>query len=367
MDVLEKALEMERNGEKVVHMEVGEPDFPIAPSVVEKAREAMEKGLNSYSPSYGIPELREAIADYYYRRYKVNISPERIFVTPGSSPALMAAIKMLADEFGEKVAYTDPGYPCYKNMARFLGLKEVPIPIYEEDGFKLKPEQIKDADVLVINSPTNPTGTVLTRKELEGIVERAQALKMGIISDEIYHGIEYDVKSPSILEITDNCVVINGFSKFFTATGWRLGWIVVPQDKVRLFQCIAQNLFICAPTPLQHAAVHCFSEEALSTYTEYVKIYKKRRDYLIEALKELGFGVSYSPQGAFYLFVKVDAFTQDSFSFALEALDKAKVAITPGKDFGNNKTHLYVRFSYATSLESIKLAMERLREWLSHY
>jgi aspartate/methionine/tyrosine aminotransferase len=364
MDVLEKALEMERSGEKIVHMEVGEPDFPIAEVVLEAACKAIKDGKNSYSPSFGIPELREAIAQHYWERYKVNINPNRIFVTPGSSPALMAAIKMLSEDFGPRIAYTDPGYPCYKNMARFLSLQEVPVAIYEEDEFKLTPEHLNEGDVLILNSPANPTGTILDKKDLEGIVERAKSLNMGIISDEIYHGIEYEKKAPSILEITQDAVVINGFSKFFAATGWRLGWIIVPEEKIRLFQCIAQNLFICAPTPLQYAVVHCFSKDAIETYKGYVETYKMRRDYLIKVLKELGFSINYTPEGAFYVFAKVDRFTNDSFSFAMDALEKAKVAITPGKDFGENRTNLYVRFSYATSLEDIKLGMERLRSWL---
>lgn len=294
----------------------------------------------------------------------MEINPNRIFITPGSSPALMAAIKMLSEDFGPRIAYTDPGYPCYKNMTRFLGLQEIPVAIYEEDGFKLTPEHLNEGDVIILNSPANPTGTILDKDDLKGIVEQAKSLNMGIISDEIYHGIEYEKKAPSILEIAQEAVVINGFSKFFAATGWRLGWIIVPENKIRLFQCIAQNLFICAPTPLQHAAVQCFSEEAIKSYENYVQIYRERRDYLIKALKELGFGINYTPEGAFYVFARVDTFTNDSFSFAMDALEKAKVAITPGKDFGENKTNQYVRFSYATSLEDIKLGVERLRSWL---
>ena len=365
MDVLERALEMERSGVDVVHMEVGEPDFTVAPKVKERAAEAIMEGLNKYSPSYGIPELREAIACFYRKRYGVDLNPERIFITPGSSPALMAAIRMLAEDYGERIAFTDPGYPCYKNMVRFFGLKEVSVKVFEDTGFEPRPDQIRDADVLIINSPANPTGSVLSLAELEEIVEVARDRNLGIISDEIYQGIEYEEKAHSILEVYDRAVVINGFSKFFAATGWRLGWIIVPEDKIRLFQCIAQNLFICAPTPLQYAAVECFTEESLKVYRSYVEEYRRRRDYLIPALKDLGFGVNYTPQGAFYVFARVDAFTNDSFSFAMEALEKAKVAITPGKDFGENLTHLYVRFSYATSLEDIRKAVKRLREWLS--
>ncbi len=364
MDVLERALEMERAGEKVVHMEVGEPDFPVAPVAVEEAAEAVRRGLNSYSPSFGIPELREAISRHYRDRYGVEVDPARIFVTPGSSPALMAVMRMLAEEYGDEVIYTDPGYPCYKNMARFLGLKERPLPVYEEEGFKLLPDRIEGRGILVLNFPANPTGVSFSRDELEAVVKRAKELGLGIVSDEIYHGIEYGEPAPTVLEFAGDAVVVGGFSKFFAATGWRLGWVIVPEEKVRLFQCIAQNLFICAPTPLQHAAVRCFSPEAIKVYRGYVEEYRRRRDYLVERLKDMGFGVSYLPQGAFYLFVRVDAFTRDSYSFAMRALEEAKVAITPGVDFGSNRTELYVRFSYATSMEDIELAMDRLSRWL---
>ena len=365
MDVLERAMEMERAGEEIVHMEVGEPDFPIPEPVKEAARRAIRDNLNSYSPSFGVWELREAIAAYYWERYGVDVNPERIFITPGSSPALMAAIKMLAEEHGKRVIYTDPGYPCYKNMARFLELDEAPIPVFEENGFKIEPDSLRGKGVLVINTPSNPTGTLLQREELEKIAERALSEGMGIVCDEIYQGIEYAEGSATILEICDRAIVANGFSKFFTATGWRLGWVIVPEDKVRLFQCIAQNLFICAPTPLQYAAVECFRPEVLEIYRSYVEEYKRRRDYLIPSLKRLGFGISHTPQGAFYIFARVDRFTHDSFEFAMKALEEAKVAITPGRDFGENLTERYVRFSYATSIEKIKLGVERLEKWLN--
>ncbi len=365
MDVLEKAKEMERSGEHVIHLEVGEPDFPLPARVAEAAEKAITDGLNKYSQSMGIPELREAISDYYKKIYNVDVEPDRIFITPGSSPALLAAIKIFADEKGgERIAYTDPGYPCYKNMIRFLGLKEIPIKVFENNFFKPDPAELKGFDVIVINTPSNPTGVVMSSSELETLVTKAEKEGFLIVSDEIYQGISYGDRDHTILEFTDRAIVINGFSKFFAATGWRLGWIIVPKDKIRLMQCVAQNLFICAPTPLQHAALLFFEDDVIEECRGYVREYRKRRDYLLSALRNLGFGINYEPEGAFYIFADISNFGDDGFSFSMKSLSEAKVAITPGVDFGSNQTEKYVRFSYANSLENIKIAVERLAEWL---
>ena len=365
MDILEKAKDMQRQGEDVIHLEVGEPDFPVPEKVAEAAKRSIEEGFNKYSQSMGIPELREAISEYYLKAYGVHVEPERIFVTPGSSPALLSAIRILADDRGERIAFTDPGYPCYKNMVRFLGLKECPIKVFEHNGFKPDFEEIKDIDVLIINSPSNPTGSVFSADELETLAFMAQKREFSIISDEIYHGINYGKdRIHSILEFTSEAIVINGFSKFFAATGWRLGWIIVPKDKIRIMQCIAQNLFICAPTPLQKAALTFFHHDVVRVCRGYVKEYRKRRDFLIPALKELEFGINYEPEGAFYIFADISSFCEDGYDFSLRALSEAKVAITPGVDFGKNRTKQYVRFSYANSLENLEKAVERLKVWL---
>ncbi len=364
MDVLEKAKEMERSGEYVIHLEVGEPDFPLPAKVAEAAEKAITDGLNKYSQSMGIPELREAISEYYKKTYNVDVEPDRIFITPGSSPALLAAIKIFADEKGERIAYTDPGYPCYKNMIRFLGLKEIPIKVFENNFFKPDPAELKGFDVIVINTPSNPTGVVMSSSELETLVAKAEKEGFLIVSDEIYQGISYSDRDHTVLEFTDRAIVINGFSKFFAATGWRLGWIIVPKDKIRLMQCVAQNLFICAPTPLQHAALLFFEDDVIEECRGYVREYRKRRDYLLSALRDLGFGIDYEPEGAFYIFADISNFGDDGFSFSMKSLSEAKVAITPGVDFGSNQTEKYVRFSYANSLENIKIAVERLAEWL---
>ncbi len=363
MDILERAKELEAKGVDVVHMEVGEPDFPSPDEVIEAGVKALCDKKTAYTQSVGIPELREAISGYYLDQYKLEIGPERIILTPGSSPALLAAIRICTE--GDRVCgLPDPGYPCYKNMARFLGGRFVSLPVEAEGGFKVFPYQLDGIGALVINSPANPTGTVYGREELGLLVEEAAKRGVAIISDEIYHGITYDKPASSVLEFTDEAIVVNGFSKFFLMTGWRLGWMVVPRKMVRLVQSIVQNLFICPPAAAQYAALACFEGAVLAQFREKVKIYRKRRDFIVEALSEMGLNVGVMPQGAFYVYANVSKYTQDSYSFAKRALEEAHIGITPGVDFGDNKTRLYVRFSYANTLERLGEGMRRLREWL---
>lgn len=364
MDILERAKELEAQGIDVVHMEVGEPDFPTPDEVIEAGVKALRERRTHYTQSVGIPELREAISGYYRAQYGLEVEPERIVVTPGSSPALLTAIRIFT-EGGRVCGLPDPGYPCYKNMVRFLGGRFVPLPVEEEAGFKVTVPMLRDIGVLVINSPANPTGAVYNRNELAELVEEAQKRGISLISDEIYHGITYDEPAPSVLEFTDNAIVINGFSKFFLMTGWRLGWMVVPKEMVRLVQSIVQNLFICAPAVAQYAALACFREGVLAQLREKVEIYRKRRDFIVGALKDVGLDVKVVPQGAFYVYANASKFTRDSYAFAKRALEEAHIGITPGVDFGENKTHLYVRFSYANTMERLKEGMRRLREWLS--
>jgi aspartate/methionine/tyrosine aminotransferase len=365
MDILERAKELERQGIDVVHMEVGEPDFPTPREVIEAGREALAQKATFYTQSVGIPELKEAISQHYRASYGIAVSPDRIVVTPGSSPALMAAIR-IALEKGGVCGLPDPGYPCYKNMVNFLGGQWRPLNVGAEQGFKVSPEQLEGVGSVVLNSPSNPTGAVYSRHELEKLVNIAQKEGITIISDEIYHGITYTAEPvPSVLEFTDEAMVVNGFSKFFLMTGWRLGWIVVPQSMVRLMQCIAQNLFICPPAVAQKAALACFTSSVMEQLRQKVEIYRKRRDYIIEALKEMDIPVTPVPQGAFYIYADVSRYTQDSFTFCKQALEEAHIGITPGVDFGSNNTNLYIRFSYANTLERLKEGMNRLRRWLS--
>jgi len=366
MDILERAKELESQGIDVVHMEVGEPDFPTPQEVIEAGREALSKKVTFYTQSVGIPQLKERISQYYFDTYGIDIPPERIVVTPGSSPALMAALRV-ALEKGGVCGLPDPGYPCYKNMVNFFGGNWKPLNVFADHGFKVLPHQLNGISTVVLNSPSNPTGAVYAQEELQTLVEAAQEKGITVISDEIYHGIAYtDHPVPSVLQFTDSAIVINGFSKFFLMTGWRLGWMVVPSHMVRLMQCIAQNLFICPPAVAQHAALACFTPEVMAQLKEKIEIYRTRRDYLVDALNGMEIPVNPVPQGAFYIYADVSKYTDDSFTFCKRALEEAHIGITPGVDFGSNNTNLYIRLSYANTLERLQEGMKRLKEWLSH-
>lgn len=363
MDILERAKELETYGIDVVHMEVGEPDFSTPEKVIEAGIEALREKRTAYTQSTGIPQLRESISHYYQREYKLDIPSDRIVVTPGSSPALLVAVRLCLEE-GGLCGLADPGYPCYKNMVRFLGSELRSIPVHEEDSFKIRPEHLNALGSVVLNSPANPTGTVYLREELEALVEEAYRRDVRIISDEIYHGITYGKRATSVLEFTDDAIVVNGFSKFFLMTGWRLGWMVIPQRLSRLVQSIIQNLFICPPAAAQYAALACFEPQVMKEYREKIEIYRARRDFMLGALEEMDLKVRHRPEGAFYIYADVSRYTKDSFSFAKQALEEAHVGVTPGMDFGQNRTNRYVRFSYANTLERLREGMARLKEWL---
>ena len=364
MDTLERAKELEAEGIDVVHMEVGEPDFPTPQEVIEAGREALSQKVTFYTQSVGIPALKENIARHYHDLYGLDVSPDRIVITPGSSPALMAVLRVTLEKRAA-CGLPDPGYPCYKNMVSFFGGRWKPLNVFAGQGFKVLPKQLEGIDSVVLNSPSNPTGAVYSREELEELVRTAEINGITIVSDEIYHGIAYtDYHLPSVLEFTDRAIVVNGFSKFFLMTGWRLGWMVVPQNMVRLMQCIAQNLFICPPAVAQHAALACFSSGVMEQLKEKVAVYRQRRDYLVDALNQMGITVNPVPQGAFYIYADVSRYTDDSFGFCKRALEEAHIGISPGVDFGSNNTNLYIRLSYANTLERLKEGMMRLEGWL---
>ncbi len=357
MKVLERAKEIERSGEKVIHLEIGEPDLPVPQKVKEEAKKAIDTYEMRYTESVGIFPLREAIAGYYEREYGVRVKPEQVIVTPGSSPGLLALLKVLGEILGE-ISYTDPGYPCYKNMLKFLNLKGKAVNVYPETDFKVKPENV-ETPVLMVNSPSNPTGTIYSKEELRELSE-----KTFLVSDEIYHGLTYSGRAPSVLEVTRNAAVVNGFSKFFLMTGWRLGWLVVPEELVPDLTAILQNIVISPPTVSQIAAVKCFDKEVLEELRRNVEVFRKRRDLLLKGLKEIGFKIPAEPQGAFYIYADASNFTDNSYEFAFEVLERAKVAITPGRDFGYNGTERFVRFSFCTELSKIEEGLERLRKYL---
>ncbi len=357
MKVLERAKELEASGRSVIHFEVGEPDLPVPEIVKRRAAEVVKTVELKYTESTGIRPLREKIAEYYEKAYSINISPDQVIITPGSSPGLLSALKVVSERVGV-VSYTDPGYPCYRNMLKFLNLKGVSIPVNPEGGFKVSPKDVK-AEALVLNSPSNPTGVIYSKEELEKLSGRAF-----IVSDEIYHGLVYSGKAPSVLEVTDRAVVVNGFSKFFLMTGWRLGWVVAPEWMVEDMRAVLQNITISPPTLSQYAALACFEEECLSELKRNIEIFKKRRDLMLQGLKEIGFRIPVEPEGAFYIFADVSEFTNDSYSFAFEVLEKTGVAITPGRDFGYNGMDKFVRFSFCTDETFIEEGLERLYRFL---
>ncbi|MGQ9858153.1 MAG: pyridoxal phosphate-dependent aminotransferase [Thermodesulfobacteriota bacterium] len=363
MDVLEMAKLMERQGLDVVHLEVGEPDFDTPACIVEAALEAMRAGRTHYTHSQGLYELREAICDHYRARYNVQLHPDQVVVTAGTSPALLLVFSALLEP-GDEVILSNPHYACYPHFIRFFQGRPVFVRVEEEDGFQLRAQQIELAltprtKAIMINSPSNPTGNLLEAVHMEAIS------RMGplVISDEIYHGLVYEGRERSILEFTDRAIVLNGFSKLYAMTGWRLGYLILPRELVRPIQKIHQNFFISASDFGQWAAIAAL-QRAHQDVARMRRIYDERRRYLIERLRRMGFGIKVEPTGAFYVLANAKRFSQNSYELAFDILEKARVGVAPGIDFGTNAEG-FLRFSYATSLDRIDEGMERLERYLA--
>jgi aspartate/methionine/tyrosine aminotransferase len=364
MDVLERAQALEKQGEHVIHLEVGEPDFDTPACIRAAGERALKEGKTHYTHSQGLLELREAICEHYQKGYRVEISPEQIIVTSGTSPAMLLIFGVLL-EAGDEVIISDPHYACYPNFIRFVEGDSVRVPVDEEDGFQFRPEDIRQkltprSKAVFINSPANPTGNLL------GPDRMAEIAGLGpiVISDEIYHGLVYEGKAHTILEYTDNCFVLNGFSKLYAMTGWRLGYVIAPPRFVRPMQKMQQNFFISASAMAQWAGVEAMrSAEAAEEVARMVSIYDERRRYMIQRLKKMGFGITVEPTGAFYVLANAKRFSDDSYRFAFDILHNAKVGVTPGIDFGQNSEG-YIRFTYANSLENIAEGMDRLAGYL---
>jgi len=362
MEVFERAQELERQGQQIIHMEVGEPDFPTPNCIRKAAEKAIREGKTHYTASLGLLELREAIAEHYLEKYGVSISPNQVIITDGSSPALMITFSVLL-ETGDEVILSDPHYACYPNMVRFLGSIPAFVKVNEGDGFRFNPADIGEkisskTKAIVINSPANPTGNVLDAQAMKEIA----SLGSIVVSDEIYHGLVYEGREHSILEYTDKAFVASGFSKQFAMTGWRLGYVIAPEKFVRPLQKLMQNFFIAANTISQWAGVAAI-REAGPDVRRMVEILSKRRKLTIERLRKIGFGVAVEPMGAFYVLANAKNFADDSLKFAFELLEKTSVGVTPGIDFGRNAEG-YVRFSYTNSIENISEGMDRLEQHL---
>lgn len=369
MDLLKRAKALDSEGHDVVHMEAGEPDFPVALPVRRAAHAALDAGFTQYTPAAGIPELRARIARFYHERYGLDIAPERVVVTSGASAALMMTFALLAEP-GQGFMMADPGYPCNRQFLRFIEAHSQLVPTGAGERYQLNSElvrrhwQANTAGVLVA-SPANPTGSVLHKDELLALSGAVKELGGHLVVDELYHGLTYGFDAPSVLEVDDSAFVINSFSKYFGMTGWRLGWLVAPEAAVPELERMAQNLYISPATLSQHAALAAFEPESLAIFEERRQAFAARRDRLVAGLRELGFGVPLLPEGAFYVYADASHLTDDSFSFCWQLLEELHIAATPGLDFGRHQASRFIRFSYTTGLERIELVLARMADFIA--
>ena len=365
MDIVARAAALEADGHDVVHMEVGEPDFPTPGAIVKAGQKALTVGKTKYTTAQGLPELRECISQQYMDWYGISIDPSRIFVTTGGSAALLLVTAMLLN-VDEGFLMTDPGYPCNRHFLHAFEAEPQLVPVTADDHFQLTPALIErhwkdNTRGALIASPANPTGAVIARKDLEQIANAIKERNGYLVVDEIYHGLVYgDVAQDSVLSIDPSAFVVNSFSKYFGMTGWRLGWMVVPPDAVKIAEKLSQNLFICPSSVAQYAALGAFSTDAKNEMERNKAEFKKRRDFLVPALRKLGFGVPLMPEGAFYVYAKLPAGLGSSEAFAQSLLEQHHVAITPGTDFGTYLAEDYARFSYSQDLETLKKGVERI-------
>jgi len=366
VEVAERAQELERAGIDVVHLEFGEPDFEAPPAVRDALARAIKDGRTRYTHSLGILPLREAIAEHYAQTYGVAISPEQILVTAGTSPAMLLLFGHLLNP-GDEVVLSDPCYACYPNFIRYAEGEPVYVGVTEEDSFQYRPAAIQNrigprTRAIVINSPANPTGTVLSAERMAAIGALSRNGGPLIVSDEIYHGLSYEGRDRTILEFTDRAFVLNGFSKAYAMTGWRLGWVVAPPDHIRALRTLYGNFFISTNEFVQWAGLAAL-REASDDSRRFRAIFDERRRVMVAGLRSLGFGVGAEPTGAFYVLANARHLSTDSVSLAREILETSHVAVTPGAAFGTNAEG-YLRFSYASSLERIQEGLERLRCFL---
>ncbi len=365
MKVLRRANELEAEGHEVVHMEVGEPDFPTAPPIVDAGHEALRLGLTKYTDARGAPALRSAIASYYNSDYGLDIDERRIFVTAGGSGALLLTTALLLNP-GENLLMSDPGYPCNRHfLTAFAGEPRL-VPVSTDNGFQLDAKTVSDNWVgttrgVLLASPANPTGAVMGIETLQGVSKAVTARNGHLVSDEIYHGLVYSSEEKtSALHVNEHAFVLNSFSKYFGMTGWRLGWLIVPDDAVLDVEKLAQNLFICPSSVAQHAAQAAFTPECREILERQREEFRRRRDFMTPALVELGFSVDGAPDGAFYIYAGIPEGFPDSEAFSEWLLEEHYVAVTPGTDFGVHRANRHVRFSYAQTMARLELGVDRL-------
>lgn len=368
MALLARARELEAQGRSVIHMEIGEPDFPTPEPICRAGAREIEKGELFYTPALGLPRLREAIAGYYRSRYGVELSPARIVITTGASAALLLACAVLVDP-GDEVLLADPGYPANRHFVRLMEGVPRAVPVNAADGYQLAPQHLERhwgprSVAALVASPSNPTGTLVSTERLSAMADFAGERGGSLIVDEIYHGLVYEGEYTTALAHSSDVFVVNSFSKYFQMTGWRLGWLVAPERYLGELDKLAQNLYLAAPTPSQHAALAAFEPETLALLEARRLEFKARRDYLVPALRGLGFDIPVTPQGAFYVYAGCGRLTRDSLVFARDLLEGAGVAITPGIDFGANAPERHVRFAYTSSVERLQEGVARIAAFL---
>ncbi|MFZ6844152.1 pyridoxal phosphate-dependent aminotransferase [Undibacterium sp. RuTC16W] len=369
MELAKMAADLEAQGRHIIHMGIGEPDFTAPQMVIDAASKAMADGRLQYTSALGVPALREAIARHYLDTFGLAIPASRIIVTAGASAALLLACAALVEP-GAEVLMPDPCYPCNRHFVAAFEGKARLIESGPQQRFQLSDAMVNQhwsgaTKGVLLASPSNPTGTSIDHDELARIIASVKARGGFTIVDEIYQGLSYEGAPFSALSLDDDVVVINSFSKYFNMTGWRLGWLVVPERVVPHIEKLAQNLFICASSVAQHAAIACFSPEASAVYEERKAEFKRRRDYIVPALTALGFEVPVMPDGAFYVYADCSRFSTDADQFTRDLLQEAGVVIVPGLDFGTSGARRYVRISYATSMENLQEAVRRIAEFVS--
>jgi aspartate/methionine/tyrosine aminotransferase len=371
MDILAQAKKLESQGKAICHMEVGEPDFATAGCIIKAGMDALKQFKTHYTPANGLPELREAVADYYHRKFSVKIDPRRVIITPGASGAIQLAISCLLDA-GENILLADPGYPCNKNIAQVLAVESQMIPVSSASAYQLDAALVAKhwndkTRAVMVATPSNPTGTVLPEQQIKALCEQVEKNAGRLIVDEIYQGLVYDSDDYTALGVSDECFVINSFSKYFGMTGWRVGWMVVPECYVDVVDRIAQNIFLAPPTMSQYAALTALKESTQWVLDERREEFKTRRDFLLPALDQLGFKISARPQGAFYIYANCEAFTDDSFLWVNQLLNEQGVALTPGIDFGDHLASKHCRFAYTQSLAILEQAVDKIDGFIQRY
>ena len=368
MELLRRAKDLESQGRNIIHMEIGEPDFGTPKAIIDSGIKQLQTGNIKYTSAAGLSELREKIAAFYQTRYAVKLGTERIFITPGASGAFLLAFGVSVNP-GDEIVMADPCYPCNSNFIRLFEGKAVALPVTAATNYQLTANLIEQhwnpsTKGVLIASPSNPTGTLIDADEFKRCIRTVHELGGSFFSDEIYHGLVYGKYAPTALEFSNNVFVINSFSKYFGMTGWRIGWLIVPEGFVDATEKLAQNIFIATPTLSQYAALAAFDPQNLDEFERRRAKFASRRDFLYNALVNLGFEIPVRPDGAFYIYANCAKFTDDSYQFAVGLLEEEGVAVTPGLDFGNYLANVHLRFAYTTSIERMGDAVERLERFI---